>query len=381
MTLNAFSVLMSILLFTIISTICSLFLSRTRSNHLWVIALILGLSFLRCIIPVEISGAFTINCWEIYPELFSAAQYELLNHITVEHLLFAVWLLGSFIVLFKQVSEIRQQVRLVKVQNAVPITPHFQAIADEAAKAVNCQKKVELYASPKLVSPVMSGFVKPVIVIPEHILFFNDQEIEHILRHEISHYKGGDIWIRLLIQLLVCILWWNPAVYLLRQSVIQLLELRCDDRACRTLTENARAEYTAVLIKSLKIVANKPKSALASCFVGNYYKAFIRQRIKVLLSPPPSKPALWKSLLTTSICILLFIGSYTFILQPAAAPPNGENEPSITTITPENAWLLYTDEGQYEVWVNGKYLATISAATAQSAPFNELQIKVKEPLP
>ena len=118
MTLNAFSIFMSILLFTIISIVCSLFLSRTRGNHLWIIALILGLSFLRCVIPVEIKGAFAINCWRIYPELYSFIRYELFIGITVGNILCIIWILGSCILLFTQVIEICHQNRLINTQHA-----------------------------------------------------------------------------------------------------------------------------------------------------------------------------------------------------------------------------------------------------------------------
>ena len=378
MTLNTFSVLMSILLFTVISTLCSLFLSRTRSNHLWIIALILGLSFVRCLIPIEITGAFTINCWEIYPDLFSFVQHELFRNITVGHILCAIWLTGSCIVLLNQVIEIVRQFRLIKEKKALPAEPYIQIIAEASAKGVNCQKGIELYTVPDFVSPVMIGFIRPVILIPDQVLFFKDSEIEYILRHEISHYKGGDVWIRLLIQLLICILWWNPAVYLLRQSVIQLLELRCDDRACRTLNEEARTEYTAVLINSLKSIVNRPKSTFASSFAGNYYRSFTRQRIKVLLSPPPAKPALWKALLTASMCVFLFLGSYAVIFQPAYAPPE---EPGYFLPTPENSWLIPLENGEYEVWIDGSYFMTVPPEILTSDPFNQLPIYEKENLP
>lgn len=378
MTLNIFSVLMSILLFTAISSISSLFLSRTRSNHLWIIALILGLSFVRCLIPIEITGTFTINCWEIYPDLFSFVQRELFHDITVGHILCAIWLLGSFIVLIKQAFEIVNQLHLSRRKDIVPADPYIQSLAETAAKAINCQKEIELYTVPELSSAAMIGFIKPVILIPDHILNFNDHEIEHILRHEISHYKGGDIWIRLLIQLLVIILWWNPAVYLLRQSVIQLLELRCDELSCRTLTEENRTEYTSVLIKSLKAVVNKPKTTFVSGFAGSYYRSFTRQRIKLLLTPPPARPALWKVLLTASTCVLLFLGSYTVIFQPAYAPPE---EPGYFLPTPENSWLIPLGNGEYEVWIDGSYFMTVPSEILTSDPFNQLPIYKKEDLP
>lgn len=375
MTINPFSIFMSILLFTATSLLCSVFLTHTRSNRLWIVALVLGLSIFRCIVPLEIDGSFVINCWEIYPGLLDILRNDLFHDITVGTILCSIWLLGSVVTLSLQTRELFRQLRIHKTQPVAPADSALQAIGERAAIAVSCEKPPRLYTVTGLASPVMIGFIHPYILFPDYMLFYQDREIEYILRHEISHYMGGDNWIRLILQLLICIFWWNPAVYFLRQNVVQLLELRCDNRACHALTENSRLEYASVLVRSLKEAESLPTSQLILGFVGSRYKAFVRQRIQILLSPPPTKPAPRKIVAIAITCFALFVGSYAFIFQPAYAPPQ---DPGYMYPTAENSWLIPLENGRYDVWVDGKYLSSVSAEAITQPPFNEFPIYQEE---
>lgn len=378
MTVNIYSVVMSVTLFTVISTICSLFLVHTKSKHLWVVALILGLCFVRCFVPVEVNGSFTINCWEIYPELFDFMQYTLFRDITVGRLFYIVWLTGGIICLVRQIARFVWQARLIRGEKAVPADTDVLVIAKEATTATNCNVDIAVYFVSNLNSPVMIGFFKPRILLPEYTFTWKGQKLDYILRHEINHYKSGDLWIHSLLHLLTCFLWWNPAAYLLRNSVIQLLEIRNDDRVCHTFSDEEHTDYSSVLVNALKEALNTRKSTLHVGFLGHDSKSFLRQRIKILTSPRPGKSSVWKSLIIAGMCIALFAGSYSFILQPAYTPPKEEGDYSIT---PETAWLVPLSDGKYELWIDGNLVATISSESVQMPPFNLLPVHNKETSP
>lgn len=378
MTVNIYSVVMSVTLFTVISTICSLFLVRTKSKHLWIIALLLGLCLVRCCVPIEVSGSFTVNCWELYPKLFDFFRYTLFHGITVGHLFCIAWLIGSIVCLVRQIFVFAQQARLIRGRKAVPADTDIVLIAKEAAATTNRNTGIEVYFVSNLNSPVMIGFFKPKILLPEYTFTWKERELDYILRHEINHYKYGDLWIHSLLHLLTCLLWWNPAVYLLRNSVIQLLEIRNDDRVCRAFSDEERTDYSSVLVKALKEALNTRKSTLHVGFLGHDSKSFLRQRIRILTLPRPGKSSVWKSLIIAGMCIALFAGSYSFILQPAYPPPTGDG---IHILSPETGWLIPLSDGNYELWIDGEYLSTISSESAKEPPFNQFPIHEKETSP
>lgn len=378
MDINSFSVIMALVLFTVISAICSLFLYRTKSQHLWIIGFALVLCVLRCLIPVEFEGTYNVNVWNIYPEIFAFLKIKLFFGIRVMHLIFILTLLTGFVFLIKQVRIIICQVNFNRSLRLLPKNERITRIAAKAAEAVNCSADIDVFVANLFPTPIMTGFIHPVVLIPESTTEMTDLEIEYILRHEIAHYKGGDTWYKLAIQILVCLLWWNPAVYLLRLSVSQLLELRCDSRACHFLSSKERFDYSAVLLKSIRNTLNTPKKMISSGFVGNFDSLYTKQRIKVLMAPVVPKRSALATILIACICVLLYVGSYSFIVQPAYTPSDVENDSSMVTITPETAWLVPTDNGQYELWVNGAYVTTLPPEILVLSPYNELPIHKKE---
>ena len=377
MMINGFSIFMAIVLFTIVSTICSLFLLRTKSQHLWIIVLVLALCLLRCFFPVEIKGSVTINDWNIYPKIFSLLNRNLLGSLTVGTLICLVWLLAALYFLYQQMCELIRQYRFTKLVTDFPTDSRITEIAKRAAEAVGCKRSVDVHIVPTFFSPIMTGFFRPVVVLPQSAAEMDDTEVEYILRHEISHYLGGDLWYKFVVQFLLCLLWWNPAAYLLRRSVYQLLELRADSRACKSLPKNSRGDYTAVLLNIARHSANARNSSYDAGFIGQLEFEYVHHRIRILLSSGTNRKSPLLTALIAGLCISLFLGSYTFIIQPAALPPEA-NDSSYVPIAPENAYLVPTSEGNYEVWIDGKLFAVFPEDMIKTPPFSELPIKEKE---
>lgn len=377
MYINPFSIVMSIVLFTIISTVCSLFLTRTKSRHLWLVSFLLVLCVLRMLIPIEIGHAYDINVWAIYPDLLALMSSNLYKTITVWDCLCFLWLSISFILLIREVYRLIGQLLLIKSTRHYQTIPRITRITHSAADAVGCKSLVRVYVTRDFSSPIMISFLRPIILIPPCVVNLDDRKLEYILRHEISHYVGGDLWCKLGMNFLVCLLWWNPSVYLLRQSVDQLLELKSDQRASHSLSDEEKVTYSFILLEQLQKAINTDQNFVSAGLIGIYEKKYLRQRIKFLIDPPRRKPSTWMTGLIVCICALLYIGSYTFILQPAALPDT-ENDASMVILTPENAWLVPTNDNQYEVWVDGNYYAVIPSEYISMPPFDQLPIHDKE---
>lgn len=368
MTVNGFSLVMSLILFSIICIICCFFLTHTKSSNLWIIAFILVLGLLRSFLPIEFDSSHNLNCWKIYPDLYDLIRYRFGNGISVIQLLYLVWFLGFVVFFIRLLIALRQQINFLRRSSSYPTPKRLASLAAQAAREVGCFYEVKVYTVSDFPTAALIGIYHPVIIIPESMLELSDTELDFILRHEICHYLGNDIWIRLLLQLLLCILWWNPASYLLRRCVIQLLELRSDRRACCTLNEASRINYSQTLITTLKL-AHSNYTSFVPYFAGSLYRSCYARRVKNLLTPSPSKPPRWKFITTISLCLLLFLASYTVILQPAYDPPMDE----IGMIhTDENSWIVHIADDQYEIWINGTYLGTVSSQSITDPPLNKL---------
>jgi len=374
MDINIFSVIMALMLFTIVSSICSWLLLTTKSSALWIVDFIFTLCIIRCLVPIEFAGAHNVNLWNVYPKILSFLKQKWILGLRLWEIAGWCWLIGSLFLILRLLHLVVKQIRFNAAQASVTTDARLTRIAEKASSAVGCTVPVRVTVTSIFSSPLITGFVHPIILLPEYTLRMDDSEIEYILRHEIAHFTGGDLWRKLGIQLLVCILWWNPAAYLLRRSMNQLLELRADRSACLLMDDSVRDRYINTLLFVAKKAVNLPKDMIFAGFIGKFDALYDMQRIDLLMkkSQRKQKPAL--TILTVLLCVSIFIGSYTFIVQPAALPPKSD-DPTEVIVTPENAWLVPTTEGKYEIWVDGAYYITVSAAAITLPPFNQLPIK------
>ncbi len=104
-----------------------------------------------------------------------------------------------------------------------------------------------VYIVPGCKTPMGIGVFKKRILLPRQD--YTEQELRYILLHEETHFAHHDQLVKMLMQVLCCIFWWNPFVYLLQKAVSQMLEIRCDREVAKSAD---REEYMAVLLALVK---------------------------------------------------------------------------------------------------------------------------------
>ncbi len=75
-------------------------------------------------------------------------------------------------------------------------------------------------------SPVMTGMISPVILLPD--MAFTEEELSMILRHELVHWKRRDIWYKFVLLLANAVHWFNPLVWVMARQADQDIEISCD---------------------------------------------------------------------------------------------------------------------------------------------------------
>ena len=113
----------------------------------------------------------------------------------ITKILFVTWLLGLMIMLSINLYA------LIKVRNikltSQPITDtQILALFDNCKSKCNVRRKVRLYKSSNIDSPIMFGIINTYILLPAKTLeSFSSQELVFILLHELIHCKSKDILI------------------------------------------------------------------------------------------------------------------------------------------------------------------------------------------
>ena len=122
----------------------------------------------------------------------------------------------------------------------------LRRITPEAAHLAGVSGEVRLLASPSVQSPMLVGFFRPVIALPlEHL---PNKDARLILTHELTHFRRGDLWMKFLVNLIQCIHWFNPIVYLLSRDFAYWQETSCDEQVVGSLDHAQRKEYGYLLI-------------------------------------------------------------------------------------------------------------------------------------
>lgn len=111
-------------------------------------------------------------------------------------------------------------------------------------------KKVRLICSSYIVSPMLMGIFKPIVVLPQFAYVANGMEIEYrnILRHELTHHRRHDTvykWFAILVNSLH---WFNPIIYLVTREIGRAGELSCDESVIHDMTATQRQSYGNTLL-------------------------------------------------------------------------------------------------------------------------------------
>ena len=98
------------------------------------------------------------------------------------------------------------------------------------AERMGIHKRVHIYISDLISSPVTIGFLKPIILMP--IAAINNltvKQVEAVLLHELAHISRHDYFINLLINFFHTVLYFNPFVKLFAKTIEREREKSCDE--------------------------------------------------------------------------------------------------------------------------------------------------------
>jgi beta-lactamase regulating signal transducer with metallopeptidase domain len=239
--------------------------------------------------------------------------------ITVAGMLGIIWLAGILILLVNFLRKICALKQII--QRSIPFeeVDFLCEIYDEAVRSLDYQGNVRIAVTADSSIPVSVGCFHPIVLIPKEVLEYPEIEIYGIIRHELMHFLRGDIGKKRAVDILQCIFWWNPVVYYLRQSVVEMLEMECDDRTCKGMSEDEKLIYFEAIQRALTAKPNKKILDLGMSYTSIHKGNYLRRRYLEVLQPIPKQSGTVTGILAV-ISIVVFCLSYSFILQPAGIP-------------------------------------------------------------
>lgn len=366
---TAFSLITAILLFTLFAIVGGILVRRAGWKMLPALTVFLLLAILRGALPLEITRAMVIH----YPEAVSDAYYTLreprLYTLSVLDMIFLLWLSGaaiSFLILLWKMLRQHRAIRKIYENAPDAVKDVFCSICTE----VGIRKTGIIFSGDTISSPMMVGFFRPIVLLPKRCEYLPEEELSLILRHELAHYRYRDLWKKLALSLFCCVFWWNPAAYFLRRSATQMQELRADAYACAGVDEETRLNYAETLLNALKSRPNK--EVVAAGYFNNASERYLKQRFNEILQFTQTKRKTVLAWIAVALALVVFFGSYSVNFQPIYTP-NDDEKYTYDEYSP-NQFILDIGNGMYQLYSDGKWIATLSEDDLASEQYSSLPI-------
>ncbi|MFD0752315.1 M56 family metallopeptidase [Mucilaginibacter calamicampi] len=111
----------------------------------------------------------------------------------------------------------------------------FATSIRKLSSQLNLKTKVEAAFSEWVDVPCITGFFKPIILLPISIsCYLNTEEVEAILLHELAHVKRNDYLHNFIQQVIGIMLFFNPFARLISKVISEEREHSCDDLVIET---------------------------------------------------------------------------------------------------------------------------------------------------
>jgi bla regulator protein blaR1 len=142
-------------------------------------------------------------------------------------ILFA-WCLGAMLFILRMISGWWYISRLQT--EAIPITGEWNARLQHLAQHLHINRLVRLAQSARIHTPLVIGFLKPIVLIPSGMISgLSVEQIETIFIHELAHIRRHDYLINLIQSFVEALFFFNPFVWIISGIIRREREYCCDD--------------------------------------------------------------------------------------------------------------------------------------------------------
>lgn len=185
------------------------------------------------------------------------------NHAVFVFLM--IWLIGALVLLsiFWRGSH---QLRMIR-RYASPPSREIQSIFDRCCVKLRLKRYIVLRQSGSISAPISFGVKKAFVVLPTDKLDpLSETQLEHIMLHELTHIKHGDLLLNYLMCVLQAIFWFNPFIWIAFWQMRRDREAYCDWDVLNVLNnEAARIDYGRTILHFAAICNTRVNMANGLC--------------------------------------------------------------------------------------------------------------------
>lgn len=273
-------------------------------------------------------------------QTLSAADTGTVKTVDITDILLTLWLAGVIACVLWQGIGYYRLIRSLKGTSQPVERADLHTILQEQCADLVIDREIPLRVSAAADCPMLAGFIHPTLYLPDERISRTDAVF--IFRHELTHYKHGDLWLKLLLLAARCLHWFNPLVHLIARFAQEDIEAACDDAVVRGHDGAYRRAYGETILRSAIAQAQKRK-ALVSCF-GDDKKTLMR-RFEGLFDKSVKKRGV---ALVVMIALLVGSLSCTIAVGDRSTPQTTEERALLIANTFAQAYVDEDAEGFYK---------------------------------
>ena len=233
-----------------------------------------------------------------------------------------VWLVAALGLLIRKITIYQGFMRYIRA-GLTPVSDierldELSIVAEQSG----IKKPIELCVNPLVSSPLLIGFFRPCIVLPSADI--PEKDFRYIILHELTHYKRRDMFYKWLVQITVCLHWFNPLVYLMSREITKACEFSCDEAVLAKMGSSNAQDYGKTLLDAMAAVGRYKENLGAVTLSEN--KQLLKERLGAIMSFKKASKAIRLLTGMLTLCIIFsaaFVGIYS--TAAAADVPNSIN--------------------------------------------------------
>ena len=256
-------------------------------------------------------------------ELVTAHPLKDITSLLINHI-WLIWLMVALGMLIRKVTIYQGFIRYINA-GLSPVSD--MGILDRlsvVAERVGIKKPIELCVNPLISSPLLIGFFHPCIVLPS--VDISEKDFQYIVLHELTHYKRWDMFYKWLVQITVCLHWFNPFVHLMSREITKACEFSCDEAVLTKMGYGNAQEYGNTLLDAMAAVGRYKENLGAVTLSEN--KQLLKERLGAIMKFKEQSRTVKMLTFALTLCVLLgaaFVG----VFPVAAATDRTTRKPQV----------------------------------------------------
>ena len=323
-------------------------------------------------ITVIAEGGFVLENATIVQSFFQESIEYFNEHLP---LIVTLWLMGMVFFLLRLLGGLAF-IQKLKTQQQQPLPSKWQTVFGKIHSKFPMKKTVRIVESALAKTPMVIGYLKPVILFPlGAINQLSQQEVEAVLAHELAYIYRNDYLLNIIQSFIEIIFYYHPAVWWISANIRTERENCCDDIAVKVC--GSSITYVKALVTLEEI---QPTPNLAMSFSSGS-KNQLLNRVKRILNQPQNKFNIMEKF--TATCFLL-VALFLFSFSPIKTDEHQANENSTNFEAAQRDFVIETDtvplpphENKYRKKGNSKFVYEKDGELVEVKYKNDEIIKLK----